>query len=193
MENWATVWDGCSPRGLPGCASWERPADLRPPSGLCPRRQQSRARRGQHSEHRQLPRGARGAPGRGGGGCGGGPAPGRSGLSPEGSGLSPLRPPRAGGSAAPSPPRRARTHLHIHNLICISTTSFAYTHFNICIDTPRRSPYLADVIPSRSPIGGCRAAGPPPYIGRAAGRLPRSALRLGGGTDQLQLPPPPPP
>lgn len=134
-----------------------------------------------------------GPPGRGGGGCGGGPAPGRSGLSPEGSGLSPLRPPRAGGSAAPSPPRRARTHLHIHNLICISTTSFAYKHFNICIDTPRRSPYLADVIPSRSPIGGRRAAGPPPYIGRAAGRLPRSALRPGGGTDQLQLPPPPPP
>lgn len=99
--------------------------------------------------------------------------------------------PRCGHHGPAAAPRPARPAGRGH--ICISTTSFAYPHFNICIDTPRRSPYLADVIPSRSPIGGRRAAGPPPYIGRAAGRLPRSALRPGGGTDQLQLPPPPPP
>lgn len=99
--------------------------------------------------------------------------------------------PRCGHHGPATAPRPARPAGRGH--ICISTTSFAYPHFNICIDTPRRSPYLADVIPSRSPIGGRRAAGPPPYIGRAAGRLPRSALRPGGGTDQLQLPPPPPP
>lgn len=106
---------------------------------------------------------------------------------PTGSGPVPPQAPGLGG-AAPGPPHRGE------NIFACPRHADLHNHtLSICINTPRRYPYLAGIVPSRFPIGGRRPRAPPPYIRRAAGSVPRSALSASGGTGPLLLPPLPPP